>query len=105
MTTNIEITEKVEQPLLSRTFLKGFAHYDAAPPSFVELRKQLATSLKHDESTVIVQRLEPVFGMRKSSLKAHVYKSKQAADTFSSKVVMRRNQPRVRKMAAAAAEK
>lgn len=103
MAFNVAVTEKVEEPLLSRTVMKGLVTYDSAPPSFVELRKHLAQSLKIDEAVVVISSCAPVFGSRKSSLEAHVYKTRQDADMFSSKVILARNQPRVKKAPAAAA--
>ena len=94
MVFNVAISEKAEQPLASRTLLKGVVVYDSAPPSFAELKKHLAQSLKADEAVVVISRCVPVFGSRKSSLEAHVYKTKQDADMFSSKVILARNQPR-----------
>ena len=105
MAFNVAVSEKVEQPLMSRTVLKGFVVYDAAPPSFVELKKHLASAMKVDESLVVVQHLNPVFGMGKSSMEAHVYKSKDAVSSFASKVVVARNKLRVKKAAAAAESK
>ncbi len=96
---NVEVSEKIEQPLLSRSLLKGSVVYDAAPPSSAELRKHLASALKSDESLVVVKSLKPVFGMRKSSMEAHIYKNKDAVVSFASKVVLTRNSPRVKKAA------
>ena len=101
MTFNVEITEKVEQPLMSRALLKGFVTYDAAPPSFAGLRKHIAASLKADEQLVIVQHLRSLFGTRKSEVEVHMYKSKDAVESFESKVIVARNQPRVKKAAVA----
>lgn len=105
MVFNVAISEKAEQPLASRSLLKGIVAYDTAPPSFVELRKHLAQSLKVDEAVVVISSCIPVFGSRKSSLEAYVYKAKKDADMFSSKVILARNQPRVKKAATAPAEK
>lgn len=104
MAFNVEITEKAEQPLMSRTLLKGFVSYDAAPPSFAGLRKHIAASLKADEQLVVVQHLRSLFGTRKSGVEVHVYKSKGAAESFESKVIVARNQPRVKKAAAVKSE-
>ena len=104
MVFNVEVSEKVEQPIMSRVLLKGSVVYDAAPPSFVELRKHLASSLKVDESLVVVQSLSPVFGTRKSLMQAHLYRSKDAVESFASKVILARNGPRVKKAAALKSE-
>ncbi|MBI2144971.1 hypothetical protein HYU18_01475 [Candidatus Woesearchaeota archaeon] len=104
MTFNVEVSEKIEQPLMSRAVLKGVVVYDSAPPSFAELRKFLAPSLKSDESLVVVQKLEPVFGIRRSVMEAHVYKSRDAVESFASKVIIARNSPRVKKAAAPKSE-
>ncbi len=101
MVFNVAISEKEEQPLASRTLLKGVVAYDSAPPSFAELKKHLAQSLKADEAVVVISSCIPVFGSRKSSLEAHVYKTRQDAAMFSSKVVLARNLPRVKKAATA----
>lgn len=99
MVFNVEVYEKFEQQLMSRALLKGAVVYDSAPPSFAELRKHLASSLKSDEALVVVESLHPVFGARKSLMEAHVYKSRDALDYFASKVVLARNKPRVKKAA------
>lgn len=104
MAFNVEITEKVEQPLMSRALLKGFVSFDAAPPSFAELRKQLASSVKADEALVVVQSLRSLFGTRKSEVAVHVYKSKAAVASFESKVIEARNKPRVKKAATATSD-
>ena len=104
MAFNVEITEKIEQPLMSRALLKGFVAYDAAPPSFAELRKHIAASLKADEQLVVVQHLRSLFGTRKSGVEVHMYNSKGAAVLFESKVIVSRNQPRVKKAAIAKSE-
>ena len=98
MAFTVEITEKVEQPLMSRTLVKGTVAYDAAPPSFVELRKHVAASLKADEGIVFIRGLHSVFGTRKSAMEAYVYKSKDAIESFGSKVTARRNLPRIKKV-------
>lgn len=104
MVFNVEVSEKVEQPLMSRVLLKGSVVYDSAPPSFVELKKHLSSSLKADEGLVVVEKLMPVFGARKSYMEAHVYKSKDAVESFASKVVLSRNKQRVKKAAVAKSE-
>ena len=101
MVFNVAVSEKIGQPLLSRTVLKGVVSYDSAPPSFVELKKHLAQAMKVDESLVVVQTAVPVFGMRKSMLEAHLYESKDGVESFASKVVLLRNMPRVKKAATA----
>lgn len=101
MAFNVEITEKVEQPLMSRALLKGFVTYDEAPPSFAELKKHIAASVKADEALVAVQHLRSMFGTRKSGVEVHIYKSKAAMESFESKVIEARNKPRVKKAAVA----
>lgn len=104
MVFNVEVSEKIEQPVMSRSLLKGSVVYDSAPPSSTEVRKHLASALKADESLVVVKSLEPVFGARKSMMEAHVYKSKAAVGSFASKVIVARNSPRVKKAAVAKSE-
>lgn len=104
MAFNVEIAEKVEQPLMSRALLKGFVTYDGAPPSFAELKRHIAASVKADEALVVVQHLRSLFGTRKSGVEVHVYKSKAAVESFESKVIAARNKPRVKKAAVVKSE-
>jgi ribosomal protein S24E len=104
MTFNTEITEKIEQPLTSRILLKGAVTYDTAPPNFTEIRKQVASAMKVNEDLVVVQSLKSLFGTRSSSVEIHVYKAKEALDSFESKVILARNKPRVKKSAVAASK-
>lgn len=97
MVFNVEVSEKVEQPIMSRSLLKGSVVYDSAPPGFSELRKHLASALKADESLVVIQSLDPVFGTRKSLMQAHLYKNSDAVNSFASRVIIARNSPRVKK--------
>lgn len=100
----IKINEKTEQPLLSRTKVKGIAAFEAATASRQELRKKLADSLKTAESSIAVASIKPAFGERKAVFEAHIYKSAQDLEKFESVVVLARHGLREKKAKAGEAK-
>lgn len=74
---NLEITDKKENPLLSRTELKGTISFDKATPSNDEVKKEIASKSKADESLVVVKSIYTAFGTAKADFNAYVYKSKK----------------------------
>ncbi len=87
----LKITNKTEKPLLSRTEVTGEIAYDAATPSRVQLKKELATATKASADVVVVKSITPVFGVRKSKITAHVYKTVEDIKKYESPVVLKRN--------------
>lgn len=86
----IKISEKKEQPLLSRTKIRGIVGFDSVTPSRAELRQKLSSSLKVDEGGVAVTSIRTGFGERKAVFEAHVYSSPEELMRTESIVVLRR---------------
>jgi ribosomal protein S24E len=73
----IEITEKKEQPILSRISVKAHIIFDKSTPSAEEVKKNLASALKADENLVIVKEIYTEFGSSEANVYAYVYNSKE----------------------------
>ena len=70
----INITQKREEPLLSRTMLKATLEFDKSTPPYTEIISLLAANLKADEKLVAIRHVYNSFGDRKAEIKAYVYK-------------------------------
>ena len=70
----LNITEKKEEPLLSRTMLKATIEFESSTPSYAEVASLLATSLKADEKLLAIRHIYNSFGARKADVIAYVYK-------------------------------
>ena len=86
----IKNLEQKEQPLFSRTELRGTASFEAATPSRQEIRKKISQSLKTDESLVLVKEISNLYGQKVANITAHVYKTKEDAEKFASSVTKKR---------------
>ena len=53
---NLEITDKKENPLLSRTELKGTIIFDKATPSNDEVKKEITSKLKTEKNLEVNKR-------------------------------------------------
>ncbi len=87
----IKISQKTEQPLLSRTELLGAISFEAVTPSRLEVRKKLSEAIKADESLIMVTEIRTSFGEKSAKIRAHVYKTKEEASKFESKIVKDRH--------------
>jgi len=87
----IKISNKTEQPLLSRTVLTGIISFDAATPSRFDVRKKLSEALKSDESLIAITKIATDFGSRSADVTVHVYKSKEDLSKFEPKTIMNRH--------------
>lgn len=92
----LKITNKSEKPLLSRTEVNGEIFYEATTPSRASLKKEISKALKVNEELVVVKEIAPVFGVRKSLIKANVYKSPEDMKKYESPVIIKRNSKAVK---------
>lgn len=70
----LNITQKKEEPLLSRTMLKATVEFDKSTPSYPEVASLLAANLKADEKLVAIRHVYTSFGTKKADVTAYVYK-------------------------------
>ncbi|MBI2664481.1 hypothetical protein HYX10_04020 [Candidatus Woesearchaeota archaeon] len=97
----IKISDKVEEPLLSRSAFRGLISFDAATPSRAEVRKKVAEALNADFSVVSITAISTRFGSKSAAIAAHVYKTKEDLEKFELKAVINRHKGKDEKAAEA----
>ena len=70
----LNITQKKEEPLLSRTMLKATLEFENSTPSYAEVTSLLAGNLKSDEKLIVIRHVYTSFGDKKAEVQAYVYK-------------------------------
>ena len=73
----LEITEKKEEPLLSRIKIKAEIDFDNVTPSKEELKSRIASSLNASENLIVVKNIYTKFGEKKANALAYCYKSEE----------------------------
>lgn len=81
----IEIKEKKENPLLSRTEVSGVVIFQGVTPSNEKMAQSIASQLKVDTSVVKMKNIYTGFGEQKAKFLAFVYKSKEELDRIEPK--------------------
>ncbi|MBI2655281.1 hypothetical protein HYX06_02545 [Candidatus Woesearchaeota archaeon] len=69
----IDIAEKKEEPLLSRTMVRANMDFDRSTPSYPETAALLASSLKADEKLIAIRHIYTHFGSKKARIIAYIY--------------------------------
>ncbi len=69
----LKLLEKKENPLLSRSEVKGELTFDGATPKEADVKKLLATTTKSDEKLVKVKNIYTHNGHQKADIHAHIY--------------------------------
>lgn len=98
----MEIKQKIDQPLLSRTIVNGTVAFDGATPSNDKIAKDIASSMKVDASLVVMKKIQSDFGRSCATFNAVVYKD---AKVKSSVEVKTKRQKDAEAKAAAEAKK
>ena len=73
ISVQINVTNKKEEPLLSRTIVTANLEFEKATPSYPEITALLATHLKADEKLVALRHVYNSFGAKKAEVIAYVY--------------------------------
>ena len=73
ISVQINVTNKKEEPLLSRTMVTANLEFEKATPSYPEVTTLLATNLKTDEKLVAIKHIYNLFGSKKAEVIAFVY--------------------------------
>jgi small subunit ribosomal protein S24e len=90
----IEISEKVENPLLQRTEIKFVVDHSHGPtPKRLDVRAQLAGQLGVPEEVIVVDKLASMYGRQVASGIARVYNSRQALEDLEPKYLLQRGLP------------
>ena len=69
----ITVTNKKEEPLLSRTMVTADMEFDNATPPYAEVAASLAMQLKADGKLVVIRHVYNSFGARKAQVIAYLY--------------------------------
>ncbi|MBW3023249.1 hypothetical protein KY308_04040 [Candidatus Woesearchaeota archaeon] len=87
----LELIEKKEVPLLSRTRVQLKAEFDKATPKRDDIRKEVAKKVGSDEKLTIVKHIYTQFGNREAKVIAHIYKKEEDMRRIEDKPAVKRN--------------
>ena len=82
----IEIAEKKEEPLLSRTMVRANMEFDKSTPSYTETATLLASNLKADEKLIAIRHIYTHFGSKKARVIAYIYADESKKQAVEPKV-------------------
>lgn len=74
----LKITEKKEEPLLSRVKLTGEVIFEATTPSYDKVKKKISSSLNCDEKLIVIKNIYAKFGIKKADFLAYIYNNEDA---------------------------
>ncbi|MDI6819940.1 MAG: 30S ribosomal protein S24e [Candidatus Hodarchaeaceae archaeon] len=102
----VEITEKVENPLLQRTEIKFKVNHAGEPtPKRSDVRAQLAAHLSVPEELVVIEKLAGMYGRRVASGIARAYSSRERLEKIEPEYLIKRGLPAETKAEAKPEEK
>lgn len=84
--TQIDIAEKKEEPLLSRTMVMANMDFEKSTPSYAETASLLASSLKADEKLIAIRHVYTQFGSKKARIIAYIYADEGKKQSVEPKV-------------------
>ena len=73
----LTVTNKKEEPLLSRTMVSATLEFEKSTPSYAEVTSALASNLKSDEKLVAIRHVYNHFGAKKADVVAYLYSDEQ----------------------------
>ena len=73
----VNVTNKKDEPLLSRTLVSATLEFEKSTPSYAEVASALALNLKSDEKLVAIRHVYNHFGAKKADVVAYVYADEQ----------------------------
>jgi len=73
----IKIVENKEKPFLYRKEMKLEVEFDKEVPSRGFLREHVAKAAKSEKEMVIIDKIDPNYGIRVANVVAHVYNDKK----------------------------
>lgn len=86
----LQILDKTEKPLFSRTELKAEVVFDKSTPSRAEIIKELAAKLNTNDDLIALKSVYTSFGVRKAAVIANVYKNKKDFETSEPNYILER---------------
>lgn len=82
----IIITDKKEEPLLSRTAVKATLEFEKATPSYQEVSPLLASQLKADEKLLAIKHIYNHFGSKRADIIAYIYNDETKKQLIEPKI-------------------
>ncbi|MBI2654476.1 hypothetical protein HYX02_06750 [Candidatus Woesearchaeota archaeon] len=87
----LNIANKKEEPLLSRTMVRATLEFEKATPSYAEVAALLASQLKADEKLIAIRHIYNSFGARKADVIAYVYSDENKKQLIEPKLKEKKN--------------
>jgi ribosomal protein S24E len=87
----ITITEKKEQPLLSRQEVLGKLTFSGVTPSKKVFRKELAKKVGVNEELLVLKKIEMIYGHQAAYFNAMIYKKKEDLQLIEAKATLKKN--------------
>ena len=81
----LKVTQKKNEPQLSRIRIDFEISFDKATPSINDVRDVLSTQLAKDKNLVVVKRIYTEFGLRKAKGIAYLYENEEILKRFEAK--------------------
>ena len=89
----ININEKIENPLLNRTEIHFDCIYQGeATPKVLEVKNRLVATLNVDKKLLVVDKLKPTFGEGKAKGYAKLYDSEKSITEIEREHIIEKNQ-------------
>jgi len=91
----MNIINKKEEPLLSRTMITATLEFEKATPSYPEVTSLMASQLKIDDKLVAIRHIYNSFGAKKAEVIAYVYEGdgREKPVDFNRPAILRKNEP------------
>lgn len=94
----LNVVEKKEEMLLSRTMIRANLEFDKATPSYAETTSLLASNLKADEKLIAIRHISTSFGDKKAQVTAYLYSDENKKQEIEPKI--KKNMEKAAKVAA-----
>lgn len=89
----INVNEKIENPLLNRTEIHFDCTYQGdATPTVIEVKKRLVATLDVDKNLLVVHNLKPSYGEGKATGYAKLYDSEDNLKKIEREHIIKKNQ-------------
>ena len=93
----MQIVEKKEYPLLSRTEIIAKEGYTGATPSRDAIKKILAEKLNAKGELIVIKHIYPEFGFGNAKIIAHLYSNKKDMERIEPEYAFKKGIPREKK--------
>lgn len=92
ITMEIEITSQRNNPFFNRTEVRFIIHHEnEGTPNRDLIRSELAEKLNAKKEAVIIQEIQPSFGIHQSRGYAKIYTSRDKAEKLEYEYILKRN--------------